>query len=68
MLVGDGFQAGEACWIKREHGRDDPIGARSVAAPATVSGELGVPEGRETGIGSGHWDTGIGHPGKAGRT
>ena len=34
----------------REHGEDDPIGAESVAAPATVSGE---------GFGDhGHWETG----------
>jgi len=34
----------------REHGEDDPIGAETVTAPATVSGE---------GFGSiGHWETG----------
>ncbi len=34
----------------REHGEDDPIGANSVTAPATVSGE---------GFGAyGHWETG----------
>ena len=38
------------CGPNREHGEDDPIGAESVTAPATVSGEgLGT---------SGHWETG----------
>jgi len=41
----DGFQG-----IKREHGEDDPIGAETVAAPATVSGEPAV--------NSDHWETG----------
>jgi hypothetical protein len=38
------------CGPNREHGEDDPIGAESVTAPATVSGE---------GFGKhGHWETG----------
>ena len=38
------------CGPNREHGEDDPIGAESVTAPATVSGED---------FGSiGHWETG----------
>src|SRR4051794_24152063 len=41
----DGFQG-----INREHGEDDPIGAETVTAPATVSGEPAA--------NSDHWETG----------
>jgi hypothetical protein len=46
----DGSLTDEFQGIKREHGKDDPIGAEAVAAPATVGGESDV--GRD------HWETG----------
>ena len=40
-FVNDGFGSTPPFggWTKREHGADDPNGAKTVAAPATVSGE-----------------------------
>src|SRR3546814_2931421 len=37
-LRGDGSPTDEFQGINREHGADDPIGAKAVTAPATVSG------------------------------
>jgi len=36
----DGSPTDEFQGINREHGADDPIGAKAVTAPATVSGSL----------------------------
>ena len=39
MVTANRFRAGKACWIKWEHGRDDPNRGSIRGCPATVSGE-----------------------------
>lgn len=38
----DGSPPDDSEGINREHGEDDPIGTKTVAAPATVSGLLSI--------------------------